>query len=113
MNFYYWIIRDDIDNRVHVRFLDSRYQNMNAFLFMACEDSLREAVETLREAPEAPYRTCPGEFLELRAEHGMAEAEIDIFGDQAIVRLPVEIFCRVVTEYLNEVDRMYRERSRR
>lgn len=113
MNFSYRIIRDDIDNRVHINFLDSRYQNMNAFLFMACGDSLREAVETLREAPEAPYRTCPGEFLELRAEHGMVEAEIDIFGDQAVVRLPVEIFCRVVTEYLDEEDRMYREPGRR
>ncbi len=113
MNFDYWMIRDDIENQVHVRFLDSRYQNMNAFLFMACGDSLREAVETLREAPEAPYRTCPGEFLELRAEHGMAEAEIDIFGDQAVVRLPVEIFCKVVTEYLYELDRMNRERGGR
>ena len=110
---YYWIIRDDIDNHVHIGFLDSRYQNMNAFLAMACRGSLREAVEALREAPEAAYRTYPGEFLELRAEHGMVEAEIDIFGDRAVVRLPVDFFCRVVTEYLDEEDRMYRERGRR
>ncbi len=106
MNYFYHIVRDDLHEQVHVRFADTQFQNMNSFLFMACEGCLREAVEILREAPEAPYRTCPGEFLELRAEHGMVEAEIDIFGDGAVVRLPVEIFCRVVTDYFDEADRM-------
>jgi hypothetical protein len=104
----YWITRDYLSRTIHVNFIDRRYQNLNAFLNMARRSCLREAVAALREAPEAPYSRSPGEYLELTAENGIVEAAITLFEDTIPVRMPVGIFCRIVTEYLEEVDTMCR-----
>lgn len=104
----YWITRDYSARHISVNFSSSYYQNLNAFLNIARRSCLREAVAALREAPEARYSSCPGEYLELTAENGIVEAAIHLFGDDAPVRLTAEDFCRVTTEYLEEMDAMCR-----
>ena len=107
--YHYWFTRNYIDRDIRFHCLDRALQNMDAFLAMARRSCLRQAVTALREAPDAVYRICPGEYLQLSAEDGMVEAQILVFDDSLPVRLPVGIFCRIVTEYLEEMDAMCRE----
>ncbi len=107
--YHYWFTRSIIDRDVRFHCLDRALQNMDAFLAMSRRVFLRQAVAALREAPQAAYHICPGEYLQLTAEDGMVEARILVFEDTLPVRLPVEIFCRIVSEYLEEMDAMCRE----
>lgn len=109
MVYNYWITRDYFTRQIRVNFVDSSFQNLDAFLAMARESELRKAVKVLREDPNCSYSVYPGEYLKLAAVSGWVEAEINFFGDSASVRLPAEIFTKVTGEYLEEVDKMYRE----
>ena len=107
--YHYWFTRSLIDREVRFHCMDRALQNMDAFLAMSRRVCLREAAAALQAAPEASYHTSTGEYLALSAEQGMVTAEITLFEDSLPVRLPVDIFCRIVSEYLEEMDRMCRE----
>lgn len=113
MHSLYWFTRDDCNLRIQFNCSLRFMQNLDPFLSMARLSCLREALEALRGAPEASYSTCPGEYLRLRAEQGMVEAEINIFGDEEVVRIPVALFCQITAEYLEEMDTMLRNRGLR
>ena len=105
----YWISRDYFGRRILVKFGDSDYENLNAFVNMARESCLREALAALEKKPEASYSMIPGEYLQLTAENGIIEAKIGISGGATPVRMPVEDFCRIVTDYLEALDAMFRK----
>ena len=108
----YWFTWDIFSSRVRVHFVNSEFENLDAFLVMASSGALKDALKVLAENPYAEYRDYPGDYLTLRAVAGWVTAEIDLFGNRADVRLPAELFVKVTSEYLEETEKLYRERSR-
>ncbi|MBQ6719461.1 MAG: hypothetical protein IJN20_03830 [Oscillospiraceae bacterium] len=105
----YWFTRDMYSGQVHVHFLDSAFQNLNTFLAMASANALEDALNVLEEDPRAKYRDYPGDYLTLHSEDGWVTAEINLFGDRADARLPAELFVKVTSEYLQEIEKLCRE----
>lgn len=105
----YWFTQDTFSRQVHVCFLDSAFQNLDAFLAIASGGALEEALEVLSEDPLAEYRDYPGNYLTLWAEDGWITAEINLFGDRSDARLPAELFVQVTSEYLQEMEKLRRE----
>ena len=106
----YWFRVNDIDCYVEVCCLGFGTENINPFLQMARHRALREAVAALRAHPDAPYASCPGEYLTLTAEHGWITARIE-WCDALPCRMAVEHFCCLVEDYLAEYEEMLRRRD--
>lgn len=72
---------------------------------MSTSGALVEALKVLAEDPHAEYRDYPGDYLTLWAEDGWVTAEINLFGDRANARLTAELFVKVTSEYLQEIEK--------
>lgn len=104
----YWITRNSITRQVNLHCVDDALENLNAFLAMCRRSCLLEAVAALRADPQGTYHSYPGEYLELSAQNGRVEAAIVLFGDRAEAHLPVPLFIRIATEYVDALNQMCR-----
>ena len=101
----YWFHTDPLQRHIHVGFLFSRLENMDAFLAMSRTAELRRILEDLRNYQGGWYRTSPGEYLSLTVEDGCVTAEIHLV-DALPCRMAVGFFRQLVTDYLAEWDAM-------